>query len=119
MANFDTYAGSLASAVSTMVIDTVGCTGAYVMLSGTYAGVTVNFEGTVDGGTTWVPLGAYQINANGVVGATSAVLGTNAQVQYYVLVGAAKQMRLRNSAWTSGTMAVSIMTVQSADPILL
>jgi hypothetical protein len=119
MANFDNVAGAIIAATTSVVIDTIGQTGVYALFWGTYAGVTVNFEGTADGGATWVPLGAYQINANGVIGAINAILPTNGQQQFYILAGAAKQVRVRASAWTSGTCFTTLMAVQTADPILL
>lgn len=116
MANLDHFNGSFTANAQTFTFDTISNTGAYVQFSGTYAGVTVNFEGTVDGGTTWVPIMGYPVSVAGV-GANSVVLTTNQQVQYYLLVGACQQTRIRVSAYTSGTAVVGVLTVLDADPI--
>jgi hypothetical protein len=80
-----------------------------------HAGITVNFEGTTDGGVTWFGLAAYPVNTTGAV-ASSAALSTNGSSQYFLIVGAAAQIRVRSSAFTSGTLNVNIMTTQDSDP---
>lgn len=99
-------------------VDTPSCSGAYVLFYGTYAGITVVFEGTADGGATWVPVMGYQINGTvQSVPATTVVLGATTNVQYYLLVGLCQQVRVRCTAFTSGTLNVSVQAVTDADPI--
>lgn len=118
MANLDKFSGSITASGQSFVIDTVSCTGAYVQFFGTYAGVTVVFEGTVDGGTTWVPLSSYQLNvAGGSTTSLSQVLTTNGQQMFYVFVGGSGQMRCRSTAYTSGTANWDTQTVLDADPV--
>lgn len=118
--NFDTFNGSITTASSSATFDTVADTGAYVQFFGTYVGVTVNFEGTVDGGTTWLPIGAYLINGNGTSSSivNQVVLASSSTAQYYLMIGACKQVRIRASAWTSGTANYAVMITTDADPIL-
>lgn len=118
MANLDKFTGGITSATTTVAIDTVSCTGAYVQFYGTYAGVSIVFEGTVDGGTTWYPLASYQLNvAGGSPTALSQTLGTNGTPMFYVFVGGSGQMRIRSTAWTSGTAQWDTQTVLDADPV--
>jgi hypothetical protein len=119
LANFDHFSGSIATAATSILADSPACTGAYVLLYGAaHAGITVNFEGTIDGGATWIPIAGYRVDAVGTVSAvTSVALGSNSQNQYYLMVGAFNQIRVRSSAYTSGTLTVSIMTVLDADPV--
>lgn len=120
MANLDHFNGAITANSQTIgPWDTVSCTGAYILVSGTYAGVSIVIEGTVDGATTWVPLAGYQINATSSSGLTTFTPGTNGQAQYYILVGACQQIRVRSTAWTSGTMNVAGLETLDADPIAL
>lgn len=118
MANLDTYSSTITASAQSFVVDTISCTGAYVTTFGTHAGVVVAFEGTNDGGVTWYALSAFTISAAGVPAAT-ATLSTNGSAQFYVIVGLAKQMRVRSTAYTSGTVQLSVMPVEEADPMLL
>lgn len=118
--NFDTFNGSITTATSSATFDTVADTGAYVQFFGTYAGVTANFEGTIDGGTNWLPIGGYLINGNNASSSivNNVALATNSTAQYYLMIGACKQVRIRASAWTSGTANYGVMITTDADPIL-
>lgn len=118
MANLDHFSGSITSATSVANFDTISNTGFYVQFLGTYAGVTVVFEGTVDGGTTWIPLSSFQLNiAGSSPTALSQTLTTNGTQQFYVFVGACQQARVRATAWTSGTAAYDVLAVLDADPV--
>jgi hypothetical protein len=119
MANLDHFNSAFTANGQTFAFDTPSCTGAYIQFQGTHAGFTVAVEGTVDGGATWHALGAYQVNSSGTPTAgTSITPGTNGDPQYYVMVGACQQARLRATAFTSGTLVFGILTVLDADPIL-
>jgi len=119
----DLYTGTLTAASGNAAIvgaDTVSSVGAYVIIYGTYAGVTVSFEGTPDGGTTWIPLGARVLN----VAATSptvitATPASNASAHYYVIVGACQRIRVRATAYTSGTASVTIQPTDETGPSIL
>lgn len=115
MANMDTYNGPIIANGGTVVGDTISCTGAYIVFFGTYSGLTVAFEGTTDGGTTWIPVGAYRIDSTTNTLATTA--SPTGSQQYYAMVGAFKQFRVRATAFTSGTAQVAVQVVTDADPV--
>lgn len=119
MSDMDHFSGLIANATTSITADTPNCTGAYVVLFGVaHAGITVNFEGTVDGGTTWIPLAAQRIDSStAIIASNNVALVTNSSNQFYVLVGASEQMRVRSSAYTSGTLSVNIQVVTDADPV--
>lgn len=79
---------------------------ATVIVSGTYAGVTLVFEGSDDGGTTWVAIQGVRTDLF-VAENTSGSL-TNTTRGWDIPVGAFTHFRVRASTWTSGTAAVGI-----------
>lgn len=117
MSNFDTYSGTITGSAQNVVADCQNNSGVYIWLQGTYAGITVVFEGTADGGTTWQAMGAYNVNTTGTT-AQTVTPTANAFVHMYAMVGAAKQFRVRSTAFTSGSMQVNLAAVTDADPIL-
>lgn len=88
-----------------------------VTISGTHAGVTFVIEASDDSGTTWFPLQCIN-NATGQAGSTWTP-GTNAAASYDSAVGGYTNLRVRATAWTSGS-AVVRMTGQSFayDPVV-
>lgn len=117
MANLDTTSGTITAVSQNVIADTVQTTGAYVVMYGTaHAGITIQFDGTPDGGTTWVPVAAYQTNTPSAGAVNSIALGANSSTQFFVMVGALKQLRVRSSAYTSGSLNVSIMTTDDETP---
>lgn len=118
MANFDSNTGNITTSSGTVQIDAPNESGCYIILSGAaHAGITVNFEGTVDG-TNWFAVAAYQINTNSTGAVNTVALASNSTTQYYAMVGGAKIFRVRSSAYTSGTLQVFLTIVIDADPIL-
>jgi hypothetical protein len=77
-----------------------------VDISGTYAGVTFQIQGSPDGGTTWFPVSAMD-NASGRAG-TTWTPGTNAAASYDAAIGGFTHVRVQASAWTSGTANVGV-----------
>jgi hypothetical protein len=121
MANFDMYTGQITSAVSFLQFDAQIQTGIYVNLYGaTHAGVSVVWEGTPDGGTTWESLMAYRIDQSlsNPLASGTGVITSNSNQQWYVMCGAVQSVRIRATAWTSGTLNMSCMPVDDADPVL-
>lgn len=88
---------------------------ATVDISGTYAGVTVNFEASTDGGTTWYGVLASDSTSTASA-STSVALGTNASKLYNVTLPGITNFRVRASAYTSGTANVGITA--TADPMV-
>jgi hypothetical protein len=82
-----------------------------VTVSGTYAGVAFNFEGTPDG--TFTPafaLNASQLDAAAIVTATGA-LPSNATRAWLVDAAGMTKIRLNATAWTSGTANITVTPV--------
>lgn len=88
-----------------------------VSISGTHAGVSFIIECSDDGGTTWFPLQVID-NGTGQAG-SSWTPGTNAIASYDAAIGGFTHVRVRATAWTSGT-AVVTLTAQSFayDPVV-
>lgn len=85
-------------------------------ISGTYAGVTFVIEAS-DDGTNWFGLQSIN-NATGVCAATWTP-GTNASASYDAAVGGYTSVRVRATAWTSGTANVGINPqVFAYDPVV-
>ena len=88
-----------------------------VTISGTYAGVTFIVEASDDGGTTWFPLQCIS-NSTGQAG-TTWTPGTNALASYDSAVGGYTSLRVRATAFTSGTATVRLTGQSFAyDPVV-
>lgn len=117
MADMDITSGVIADAATSITADSIGMAGAYVVVgSAAHTGITVNFEGTVNGGASWFALGAYLVSGAFTAVVTSAVLGSNTTTQYFVIVGAAQKVRVRSSAYSTGSLGVTIMTSEDGAP---
>jgi len=92
------FQGTLIGADETVVIDALGQGTVGVQITGTWVG-TLAFEGTIDN-TNWFALNAAPIPS----GAT--VTTTTANGQWVVLTGGVRNVRVRASAYTSGTVTV-------------
>jgi hypothetical protein len=82
-----------------------------ITVSGTYAGVAFNFEGTPDG--TFTPaflLNASQLDAASIVTATGA-LPSNTTRAWLVDAAGMTKIRLNATAWTSGTANITVTPV--------
>lgn len=88
---------------------------ATVTFSGTYAGITMNFEASDDSGVTYYSvLGSLSSSTASAV--TSVALATNATVMYNITLPGVTNFRVRSSAYTSGTLNVGITA--TADPMV-
>jgi hypothetical protein len=113
----NTY-GSITASAQNIVADCYNQTSAYVVVNGTYAGVSAAFEASADGGTTWQSVLTYRLDSTATTAYQNSVtFGTNGSVQYYVILGGFRQFRVRSTAWTSGTASVTIQTFKYTAPI--
>jgi hypothetical protein len=119
LARNDIYTGTFTGVATGSAFDAQSLVGAYVLFYGTYAGANVSFEGSADGGTTWIPLGAYRLDSAGTSGLSNStgVLTTNSTSHWFVIIGAAQQVRLKTTAFTSGTLSWSVMTSEEDGPV--
>jgi len=102
--------GTITTATST--VTATGATGynlATIAVAGTYAGVTFVFEGTPDG-SNWFALQGQRTDT-GIVETGGTTL-TNTLRAWDIFIGAWTQIRVRATAWTSGTATV-LITMQS------
>ena len=84
---------------------------AMISIRGTHAGINLTWETSDDGGTNWFPCLA-QRDDTAAATTTSGVITSNASVSWTMTVGAATHIRVRSTAWTSGTGVVTV-TLQS------
>jgi hypothetical protein len=87
----------------------IACVGyniATVTITGTYAAVTLVFEGSDDGGTTWFAIQGVRVDSF-VAESTSGSL-TNTTRAWDIPIGAWTHFRVRASTWTSGTGTVGV-----------
>jgi len=88
-----------------------------ISIRGTYAGVTFIIEASDDGGTSWFPLQVID-NSTGQAGATWTP-GTNASASYDAAIGGFTHVRVRATAWTSGSGVVTLTAQSFAyDPVV-
>lgn len=84
--------------------------GGGVQLTGTFTG-TVQFEETLDSGTTWIAKTVYPVG--GGAGVTSAT----ATGQWKFATGGSTNFRVRCSAFTSGPIVVDLTLTEGVDPV--
>jgi hypothetical protein len=88
---------------------------ATVTVSGTYAGVTINFEFSDDGGTTWFQNTCTRTDTN--IQEVSETLPTNQTRAWDCGLSGPVKLRVRASALSSGTVNVGVTaTVSSIEP---
>lgn len=116
----DATARSSATGTITTSTSTITLTGAHggaatVFISGTYSGVTFTVELSNDG-TTWFQGVTLPVSATSGSLSTSVTPATNASAAYSVALWGATQIRVRATAYTSGTANVVIVTNGLAIP---
>jgi hypothetical protein len=84
---------------------------AMISIRGTHAGINLTWETSDDGGTNWFPAQAQQDDTAAAT-TTSGVITSNASRSWTMTVGAATHIRVRSTAYTSGTGVVTV-TLQS------
>lgn len=101
-----TSTGSFTAVAQTVTAALAGASSAVIQVSGTYS-ATVIWELTYDG-TNWIGLSAKRVDTE-TLETTSGAL-TNATRAWEMSVIGASSVRLRCSAYTSGTVSVRIQT---------
>lgn len=102
-----TQSGTITTATSTVTVS--GATNynlATIGIFGTYAGVTAVFEGSPDG-SNWFAIQGQRTDS-GVIETGPAALANTTRA-WDVFVGAWTQVRVRATAWTSGTANIVIV----------
>lgn len=99
--------GSITTAASTVVCDVQRQSNAVIMITGTHAGINMTFEASNDGGTTYFGIQAVRMDT-GAIEATTGVITSNATRAWEVSANAMTHIRVRATAYTSGTGAITI-----------
>lgn len=98
--------GNVTSAASTVFINTERFSNLMIHCTGTFAGVNVTFEGSLNStnGTdgNWFGVQAIRSNAN-TIETTTGVLAAAPAYAWELSVNALKYFRVRATAWTSGS----------------
>lgn len=106
--NYSATSGTITSATSTVSADVARASNAMITITGTFAGVNATFEVSLDGGATWVTTQAVRTNANTVETTTGSISAAPAY-GWELSVNACTNVRVRATAWTSGTATVTIL----------
>jgi len=104
--------GTITTATSTVSVATTGMGDVGVTVNGTYAGVTINFEFSDDGGTTWYSNVCTRTDAS--IQEAGEALPSNQTRAWDCGVYATTNFRARASAWTSGTVNVGLTAVATS-----
>lgn len=100
--------GTITANGQTVSVATTGQGTVSIYFNGTYAGITVAFEESPDGGTTWYADTSSSDSASILV--NSAALTNNSTVAFSAGVYSATNFRIRATAYTSGTLNVTLIT---------
>jgi len=107
--------GTITTSSTSIPVSTVGYSVVTVTVNGTYAGITVNFEFSDDGGTTYYSDTCTRTDSN--VQESSEALPSNQSRAWDCGVFAATNFRVRSSAYTSGTANIGItLSAASIEP---
>lgn len=110
--------GSITTATSKVALGLSGEAAiGVIVFSGTYTGVTVTFEGTNDG-TNWFLLPVVATDTLQSIASSSLTLATNATKAVYFLAGTVQQVRVRATAWSTGTANVAINEMKGELPAI-
>jgi hypothetical protein len=110
-----TATGNITSAASIVSVNSHDFALATVTIHGTYAGVTLVFEFSDDGGTTW-----YQdqcVRSDTPIMENGESVTNNSALEWDCGVAATTNFRVRSTSWTSGTGVIGItMTQDQIEP---
>lgn len=111
-----TTTGNITASGNTVVVDTTRQSGVTLQVTGTFVGLNMIFEASIDGGTTYNTVQAARSSAN-VVETTSGVISANPGYFWKIAAFNATNVRVRATAFTSGTAVILFMpTAFASDP---
>ncbi len=96
--------GNVTAIGSTVACDVTKASNVMMYCTGTFSTVNCTFEGSIDNGTTWFTVQAVRSNANTVETITGNLSAAPAYA-WELSVNAYTTIRVRATAWTSGTQA--------------
>lgn len=103
----DTVTGTITASGQSVAADVSRASNISVHIIGTFAGLNVTFEGSLDG-TNWFGVQAVRTNA-ATIETTSGVVANTLAYAWELSVNAFGNFRVRATAWTSGTATVVIV----------
>lgn len=83
------------------------CGNCTVQVNGTYTGVTLTFEASVDGGTTWQPIQGQRM-ADGLAEASGVTPGGGNTRQWSFALPGVNRFRVRATSYSTGTAVITI-----------
>jgi len=108
--------GNITTASGTVTANISRASNVMIQVAGTYAGVNLTFEGSVDNGTTFFIVQAVRSDAN-TIETTSGVIASTTRA-WELSVNAMTNVRVRSTAYVSGTAAITILPgVYATEPI--
>lgn len=109
--------GNITANGQSFTIDVTRASNVVLHCKGTFAGSNCTFEGSVDGGATWFGIQAVRTNAN-TIETTTGVLSAAPAYAWELSVNALTHMRVRATAFTSGTQVwTAILGAYATEPI--
>lgn len=100
--------GNITGIGQSVIADVARASNVMIQATGTFAGVNLSFETSIDGGVTWFSTQAVRTNAN-TIEAVSGVIASNPAYAWELSVNACTNVRVRSTAWTSGTAVIRIL----------
>lgn len=101
-AQYDPVVGAITASAQTVSADVSSVSNVVAHVTGTFAGHNCTFEGSIDGGTTWVQIQGVRSNAN-TIEVTTGALAAAPVYAWEFSVNAFTNFRVRATAHTSGT----------------
>jgi hypothetical protein len=108
--------GNITAAAQSVAIDVSREAGVNVQIAGTFAGLNATFEGSIDGGTTYFTVQAAR-SSTGALESTTGVIAANPGYVWEVSTNGYTNFRVRSTAFTSGTAAVTITPAAFASEV--
>lgn len=102
-----TSTGTVKASGDKVTLGNNGDSACTVYVYGTHAGITLVFEGTVDG-TNWVGIPAFLASSGVVVPSAGIALPANSTKAFYLVANPWSTIRVRATAYTSGTLNVNM-----------
>jgi hypothetical protein len=93
-----------------LATDLTGVGSAIIQIKGTHAGINMIFEVSPDGGTTFTPINARNINTGALtINGTTGVITSNATIVWQTdILSGYDRFQVRSTAFTSGSGAITI-----------
>ena len=111
-----TTTGSITTSSTTIATGDISTYGAVaISISGTYAGVNLTFEASLDSGTTWIGVEGVRSDSTAGEGTTGVLTANTTRLWSVNTVGGCyTNVRVRSTAFTSGSASVRIIATKNS-----